>query len=532
MIERIFLSLLPVPVFYLIYLRYFTFKPVISKHVEAYLSGIAFALMLILVSPYVIEHFRSLDALAMGFLNAALVEKTGAFIIIILLQRHFPEFTVMEATLTAMLFGLGFSTVENVFYAATFGRGVIILRILFTVPLHLTTCGILGHYLGKSRLCDTGVYRMNYILKGFFIAFIMHGIFDTVLIAGGTVAYLASPLLICLVVFLELLLARSQTLAPRKMLEALSFRFEDWLTVNRQPRYERWILRSMGTPRTEEVAFFVWRPGYLQILLVIVFMIAAVYGLSYGHQVMEALNVVLKKEEEVIILGVFPISISFILIMVGAINPNFFKKSEIKIPIISDVEIQGKDIMTEYLITYDITAANCFLRTSEPVGLEKEVILHFEFPRFSSRYIKGEVIWENHLNRQEAIGTVVRLKAWDLNFARFLFRYYIFRITKGLVFLLKLPGFEGTRRFFMRPISTMQEERMMKAGEIVYNQGEEGKEFYLLKKGEVKFYKTTQTGESIIMGKAHSGEVFGEAAIIEISGAVIPLNVFPTASPR
>ncbi len=514
MIERILLALLPVPVFYLIYLRYFTFKPVISKHIEAYLSGIAFALILILISPWIYEHFRSLDALSVGFLNAALVEKTGAFIIIILLQRYFPEFTVMEATLTAMLLGLGFSTVENVFYAATFGRGVIILRILFTVPLHLTTCGIMGHYIGMSRLCKTRLYTLNYLMKGFLLAFVTHGLFDSALIAGGTAAYLAAPLLILLVVVLEFLLARSQTVVPEKILDVLAVRFEDWITVSRQQRYERWILRSMGTPRSEEVAFFVWRPGYLRIILVITFMIAAIYGLSYGHQVIEALDLVMKKEEEVIILGVFPVSISFMLIMVGAINPNFFKKSEIKMPIISDVEVQGDDIMTEYLITYDITATNCFLRTSEAMGVGTGLTLHFEFPRFSSRYLRGEVVWENHMDRQEAIGTVVKLKARDFRFLLFILRYYIFRITRGIVFLLKLPGFEGTRRFFMRPISTMQEEKLLQAGEAVYLQGDMGREFYLLKKGEVKFYKTTQGGESIIMGKARPGEVFGEMAII------------------
>jgi len=228
---------------------------------------------------------------------------------------------------------------------------------------------------------------------------------------------------------------------------------------------------------------------------------------------MELLQLTLRREEQVIFLGIFPTSISVILIIVGTINPQFFKKSEIKIPIISDVDVSSNEYDEEVFVTYDITAANCFLRTAEPLGLGEVKLLRFECPNFSSVDVRGEVVWENHINKQDAIGTVLKLTYPTFSFIRFLARYYIFRSWKGIVFLLKLPGFERTRKLFMRPITTMQEDRILKAGTVVFKEGDVGKEFYLLKKGTVIFYKTVESGEIITMDTVESGQIFGEMAI-------------------
>jgi len=512
--DRIALSLIPVPVFYLIYYRYFTFRPEIGKHVESLLYGIAFALALVVAAPIVYPVLAPQDDFLIGFFSAALIEKTGAFIIIYLIQRHFPNFSIMEATLSAMIYGIGFSVVENIFYAATYGDSLIILRIVFTVPLHLTTCGIMGYYSGMRKMCSTGMYKFVFSLKAFLLPVMLHGIFDSFLIMGGALSFSVSPLLIVMVLFLEFYLAKAQTIIPVKMLGAFNLRLEEWLTINRQRRYERWILQSMGMPGTEDVSMLVWRPGYIRIFLVFFFMIAAIFGLSYRGEIMDMLQIIMRREEEIILLGIFPSSISIIMILVGAVNPNFFKKSEIKMPVISDVDVRREHEMDEVFITYDITSVNCFLRTAEPLEAGTILNMTFEFPGLTSREVQGVVVWENHTNRQEAIGTIVRIEAPALHYRFFIVRYNLFRFRKGTIFLLRLPGFEHTRKLFMRPISTMQEDRLFEAGSIVFKEGDRGDHFYLLKKGKVILYKTKDTGEIITMDTADAGEVFGEMSII------------------
>lgn len=200
--EKILIALIPVPVFYLIYFRYFTFKPEYLKHVEALFSGIAFALVVLLASQYLSPHFTIDNPLFSGFVKAATIEKIGAFCIIILLQYYYPNFSIMESILSSMMFGIGFSAVENVSYAMNFGMSIIAVRILFSVPLHMTTCGIMGYYLGLRKMSETRTNNVYYSLMSLVIPIALHGAFDTFILTGGYISYLTSPLLIFLVIIL------------------------------------------------------------------------------------------------------------------------------------------------------------------------------------------------------------------------------------------------------------------------------------------------------------------------------------------
>ncbi len=522
-IEKILLSLFPIPLFYLIYLRYFRLKSDLIEHIQSFLSGTILALILILAAPVLSQLFLVIglgySPLVEGFIKAAVVEKLGAFAIILVLLRRHPDFTVIQAALSAMTFGIGFALVENVFYAMTYGYGIILIRVIYTVPLHLTTCGIMGYYMGMRKFCDTGGYRVFYAAKALFYPVVLHGAFDALLISGGRASYLSAPLLILMVVVLEYLLAKAQGFIPHAMLQALRIRFEEWLAIYRQPRFDRWILQSMGMPEISPVHLFLWRPGFVRFFFVVLFMFVALAGLSYRDEIIGALEVVIKKEEEIMILGVFPSSISLILIMVGAINPRFFKESEVKIPIISDVEVSRSGSVDETMVTYDISAVNCFLKTSEPMGLGTEISARFVFTGFSSPEVTCRVVWENHEDRQEPLGSVVIVEKRNWRFRLFYLKYLLYRYRKGLVFNLKLPGFETTRRLFMRPITTMQTERIYQRADKIFNEGERGDEFYLIKKGRVLFYKTTSNeGEIITMESIGPGQIFGEMSIVHEAG--------------
>lgn len=513
--EKIVIALIPVPVFYLIYFRYFTFKPEYLKHIECLFSGIAFALLIILASPYLFRDLDISNPLFEGFVKAAAIEKIGAFLIIILLQYYYPNFSTMESILSSMMFGIGFSAVENVSYAMNFGLSVIAVRILFSVPLHLTTCGIMGYYLGLRRMSETRINKIYYSLLSLVIPIILHGSFDTFILAGGYTSYLTSPLLIFLVIILEILMAQSQTLLPLDLIKAMGLRFEDWHVIMHQPSYERWILQSMGMPDRQPENFFQWQPGLIRFAFVIVFMISAIVGLAFRTELVDIAALQIPQQDQVIMLGIFPFSISLILILVGAVNPNFFKNSKIKIPIISDVEVTADGEFEEILVTYDITQASCFLRTAEPYGIGIRKTIRFECPTFTSVGMEGVIVWENHANPHAPRGSVMQILDPPVNFYfPFLVRYNIFRVFKGIVFNLKLPGFESIRKLFMRPISTMQDIRIMPAGTIIYNEGDKASEFYLLKKGTVIFYKTKESGEIITIDTVDDEQLFGEMAVI------------------
>lgn len=513
--ERIAIALLPVPAFYLIYYRYFTFRPEYVKHIEAFLSGIAFALILLLSGQYIFDSIGITNPFFLGFVQAAAAEKIGAFFIILLLHLYYPNFSMMESILSAMIFGIGFSAVENVFYAVNFGFSIIAIRILFSVPLHLTTCGIMGYYLGKRTMSTTRVNRVYYSVMALTVSILLHGIFDTAMLMGGSLSYLASPMLIGMVIALEIFMAHAQTMLPRDVIAAMDLRHEEWEMIVRQPVYERWILQSMGTPDRDPELFFQWRPGLIRFSFVIIFMVAALMGLAFRVEITDLLNAGLGTQDQVIILGAFPFSISVILILVGAINPNFFRNSKIKIPVITDVEVTTAGEFEEVLVTYDITTANCFLRTAEPLGAGTKKTVRFELQNFSSPVMEGVIVWENHVNPHAPRGSVIRLIDPSPRFYfAFMARYVVFRVFKGVVFTLKLPGFESIRKLFMRPVTTMQEIRVIPAGSTIYREGDRAAEFFLLKKGRVIFYKTKENGEIITIDTIEEEQVFGEMAVI------------------
>ncbi len=511
--EKILIALIPIPLFYLIYFRYFSFRPVYSKHIEAFLSGIAFALFLLLADSFLLSQIKFEGVFATGFVKAAMIEKVGVFLFLLFTLRHYPNFSAMEAIMSAMMFGLGFSVVENILYSEKFGESLVLLRILFSVPLHITTCGIMGYFMGLSRMCATFSFKAGSMIRALTYGIILHGIFDTILISGGYVSYFASPMLILLVFVLELLLAKTITILPHQILLAMNLRFEDWLIIERQQRYERWIMQSMGKPDLHPPVLFLWKPGIVRFFFMVVFMIAAVVGVSFKTEILAFLNLVLKPEDEIVLLGAFPLSMSLVMILVGAVNPEFFRKSKIKIPVISDVDVVFNEKENDILITYDITSVNCFINSSQYSTANKNISLKFSFSKFTSPEVKGEIVWENQGNYQESIGSVVNFKNPGYRFYLFLARYYFFRIWKGIVFTFKLPGFETTRKLFVRPVSTMQDIKVMSAGTVVYHEGEVGKEFYLLKKGSVIFYKKKDLDQIITVDVVEEGHIFGELSI-------------------
>ncbi len=520
MILTILIALLPVPIFYIIYFRHFINyyrsekrKSAYLKHLEAFLSGIAIALAIVLASSYIENFFQSKSIFLEGFIKAALIEKIGAFIIIYIIQRHYPAFNILEAIISGILFGTGFSMVENILYALNFGNSVIIVRILFSVPLHLTTCGLLGYFVGISNLSSTILYRILNILKALTLPFILHGLYDVFLLKGGAFSYLIGPMVIIITGILELYISWSKIVPSREMLALQKLRFEDWKLKYRQPRFERWILNSMGTSSTVYVPFFSAHRGKLLWMLVIAFF--ALGGILFPfRQDIAGLIGNIKGEEQILIASIYPVSIGFILSIVGSVNSKFFTSSVVSLPVIFNVVVHHKK-SEQYFITFDITHTNCFLTTFESLILENEASVYFEIPGFKSPEVNFKILWQNHHDKQnEPTGTMIEFLNPDLKFYIFLLRYYIFRLRKGIVFNLKLPGFQSIRRLFMQPSTVMQKEVKYQPGTKVFRQGDEVNTFYYIKKGKVDFYKELASGDRILLDTMGAGQIFNEMALL------------------
>lgn len=512
--EKIILSFIPVIIFLLIYNRYFLSSGSVTKYITSLLTGICYALFLLLSGGIIADMMYIVNPLVRGFIMAGLLEKAGAVIAIYVLLRRFPEFTISEGIITAMFFGLGFSCIENFFYALDMNSSIIYIRMIFSVPLHITTCGIAGCYLGIAKLSWSPAKKFRFRLKSILIPLIFHGMFDAALMKGEVYSYIAAPILIASVVYLEVILARSQSFFSEKKLKVMGINFEEWRLKDRQPRYDRWVKRYTGILKSSPVPFFNWNPGIIKFTVVIAMIILAGTGMNIYRELAGSYSLVLAREEAVAVFVLFPLCISLVLIISGAVNPMFFVKSLLSLPIISDVEIIKNGTVEEYLGTNDISTGNCFLQTTEPLGLGKEISLRFKLGDLESGIMSGKVMWENHVIRHEAFGSIIRFNSVKIGFYIYYVRYFLLRYWKGAVFLFRLPGFDAIKGFFYKPLVMTDDEDFFPAGSVVFREGDIGDKFYLIKKGRIIFFKNMEGENIITVNTAVAGEFFGELAAL------------------
>ena len=128
-----------------------------------------------------------------AFLAIAIVgptEELGKFLVLRLMtwkSRHFKH--TYDAIVFAVFVSLGFAALENVGYVFGGGIGAALLRMFTAVPGHACFAVFMGLFYGKAKLAQvngkTGMRFLNYFLS-LFVPIVIHGIYDAILMAGGS----------------------------------------------------------------------------------------------------------------------------------------------------------------------------------------------------------------------------------------------------------------------------------------------------------------------------------------------------------
>ena len=116
-----------------------------------------------------------------AFIVAGYTEELFKLVFLYLIVWKSKEFDQhYDGIIYAVFVSLGFAIVENIMYVFDNGFDVAILRAILSVPLH-GLCGvIMGYFFALARF---SIYneRQKYLLLSFFIPFIIHGLFDFLL---------------------------------------------------------------------------------------------------------------------------------------------------------------------------------------------------------------------------------------------------------------------------------------------------------------------------------------------------------------
>jgi len=507
------LALLPVPLLYVLYNRYFKVSHQPALRLQNLAFGGILACLFLLAAPFLSSYLNGGTFFALAFLQAAMPEKLGVFLFLLLLTgKRGDETPVLNGIMTGMLLGLGFAAVENIFYALSSSASIIFIRSISSVPLHVFSCGIMGYFLGDSRLYKSFVPRMVRAVTAFLVPFLIHGLYDYFFFRGGKLPYLNALLLVAAGIALEYFLARSQNKPSIDALELSGLRYEEWRSIQRDPQYERWIRHSMGAKDVATERLLRFRLNPLRYTAVFILAVTGTFSGLFHQTIMDFLNITLTPQEAVMLFVLLPLFYAVTMLMQNIINPRYFQNSILRIPVITDL-IYYLEGSKEDQMTYDITLSTCFLKTIEPITKGKTLKLLFDCAGMTSPEVEGIVVWNYHNLEDNQNGTMVRFTGRESGYYYFYFQYIFYKFFKGIYFNLKLPGAGNIRRLFVRPESILQREYHYEKGAVIFRQGEQGRDFYLIRKGEIGIYKIGEDGEEIFFNTLHEGDILGEMAI-------------------
>jgi RsiW-degrading membrane proteinase PrsW (M82 family)/ribosomal protein S18 acetylase RimI-like enzyme len=116
-----------------------------------------------------------------SFVGIALVEELCKFCILLFLcypRKSFDE--PLDGIIYAVLVGMGFATLENIYYVRMHGVEVAFLRMFTSFPGHATFGVIMGYHIGKAKFNEAR--RTRLMITGIAAATLAHGVYDSFLL--------------------------------------------------------------------------------------------------------------------------------------------------------------------------------------------------------------------------------------------------------------------------------------------------------------------------------------------------------------
>ena len=139
-----------------------------------------------------------------AFIVAALVEEGVKFVVLAgFLRRHRDFDEATDGIVYGMAASLGFAFLENVLYIAG-PSTTLLLRGVTAVPLHAGCGALVGYFVGRAHFDPR-----RRTATGLLVAVVVHGAYDSLVFAGGVLAYGSLLVVAGLIVTVPLLFRRS-----------------------------------------------------------------------------------------------------------------------------------------------------------------------------------------------------------------------------------------------------------------------------------------------------------------------------------
>ena len=119
-----------------------------------------------------------------AFLCIGLTEEALKYWVLTKYAFHKPAFNEpFDGIVYSVIIGLGFATLENIFYVYQYGAKVGFMRMFTAVPMHAAFGVLMGYYVGIAKF-QGAVLRAHFKVKGLGFAVFFHGAYDFFLMQG------------------------------------------------------------------------------------------------------------------------------------------------------------------------------------------------------------------------------------------------------------------------------------------------------------------------------------------------------------
>lgn len=158
-----------------------------------------------------------LGATIKSFVVIAPIEEAIKLAVVLLFIWKDPEFNEENDGIVYVgAAAVGFAMLENVLYVVQSGFFTGIMRAVTSVPLHTFTGVLMGYYVGIAKFAPTPKDRNNKIWKGFFIAYIIHAVYDSFVLSETEAVIMIIPLVVALFVLGIIYLKKGAELSARR----------------------------------------------------------------------------------------------------------------------------------------------------------------------------------------------------------------------------------------------------------------------------------------------------------------------------
>ncbi|NGP43686.1 intramembrane metalloprotease PrsW [Bacillaceae bacterium SIJ1] len=149
---------------------------------KSFLVGFAIVFPIMFLQ-YAITHEAAIDSpLFEAFVQTSFLEEFFKWFVLYYTVYHHVEFDdYYDGIVYGVAVSLGFATFENILYIFANGIDTAFGRALLPVSSHALYGVIMGYYLGRAKFAITKK-RYAWLLLSFFVPFILHGIYDYIML--------------------------------------------------------------------------------------------------------------------------------------------------------------------------------------------------------------------------------------------------------------------------------------------------------------------------------------------------------------